>query len=57
MNDFQAGAGVEGADGPLGFFEDEGVELDGNVAGVEAEGVQEGQDGAAVGHVARLAIN
>jgi hypothetical protein len=56
MNDFQAGAGMEGAEGPLGFFEDERVEFDGNAAGVEAEGFEEGGNGEVVGDLTGLAI-
>lgn len=57
MNDFQAGARVQGAEGPLGLFDDQSVEFDGNAAGIEAEGFEEGQYGAGVGHLTRLAID
>jgi hypothetical protein len=57
MNDFQASAGMEGAGWPLGLFEYRGIEFDGDVAGVEAEGFQERQDGEILGHLTRLAID
>jgi hypothetical protein len=56
MNNFQPGAGLEGAERPLGFFEDQGVQLYRDAAGIEAEGLQKLQHGEAVGDLAGFAI-
>jgi len=56
MNDFQAGAGLKRTPGPLGLFENQPVQLDGHPPGVQAEGVQEAQNGLAVGDLARFAL-
>lgn len=57
MNDFQTGAGPEGAVRPLGFLQDLGVQLDGHAAGVQAEGFQQLEHGKAVSHLAGFAIH
>lgn len=57
MNDFQARAGVEGAERPLGFLEDEAVQLDGDAVGFQAERLEEILNGEVVRDVAGLAID
>jgi hypothetical protein len=56
MNDFEPGAGLKGAAGPLGPLQDLPIHLDGDLPGVKAERLDEPQDGLTVGDVALLAI-
>jgi hypothetical protein len=56
MNDFQFCPRLERTLGPLRPLQNQAIQFDGQTPGVQAEGLQEGQNGLAFRNLARLAL-